>query len=88
MPEALDRRLGLYWRELGAGSLNRLLLLHSVMSSSLRVSPPRGPSCHPASGRTLTRGRTLREPPNWAPEPAVLGQPRQWLGFGEVSGRP
>ncbi|EFB24034.1 hypothetical protein PANDA_020527, partial [Ailuropoda melanoleuca] len=47
VPEALDRRLGLYWRELGAGSLNRLLLLHSVMSSSLRVSPPRGPSRHP-----------------------------------------
>ncbi|XP_045669310.1 kinesin-like protein KIF19 [Ursus americanus] len=46
VPEALDRRLGLYWRELGAGSLNRLLLLHSVMSSSLRdgsvlnISPP------------------------------------------------
>ncbi|XP_032447480.1 kinesin-like protein KIF19 [Lynx canadensis] len=36
VPESLDERYGLILRELGAGSLNRLLLLHSVMSSSLR----------------------------------------------------
>lgn len=39
MPASLDQRYHLLLRELGAGSLNRLLLLHSVMSSSLRVSP-------------------------------------------------
>ncbi|XP_044904008.1 kinesin-like protein KIF19 isoform X2 [Felis catus] len=36
VPESLDERYCLILRELGAGSLNRLLLLHSVMSSSLR----------------------------------------------------
>ncbi|XP_049495089.1 kinesin-like protein KIF19 [Panthera uncia] len=36
VPKSLDERYGLILRELGAGSLNRLLLLHSVMSSSLR----------------------------------------------------
>ncbi|XP_004394262.1 PREDICTED: kinesin-like protein KIF19 [Odobenus rosmarus divergens] len=46
VPEALDRRFRRYSRELGEGSLNRLLLLHSVMSSSLQdgsvlnLSPP------------------------------------------------
>ncbi|CAD7683844.1 unnamed protein product [Nyctereutes procyonoides] len=46
VPESLARRRCLYSRELGAGSLNRLLLLHAVMSSSLRdgsvlnTSPP------------------------------------------------
>ncbi|XP_027947691.1 kinesin-like protein KIF19 [Eumetopias jubatus] len=46
VPEALDRRFRRYTRELGEGSLNRLLLLHSVMSSSLQdgsvldLSPP------------------------------------------------
>ncbi|XP_072609399.1 kinesin-like protein KIF19 isoform X1 [Vulpes vulpes] len=46
VPESLARRRCLYSRELGAGSLNRLLLLHTVMSSSLRdgsvlnTSPP------------------------------------------------
>ncbi|XP_004688116.1 PREDICTED: kinesin-like protein KIF19 [Condylura cristata] len=46
VPEALDKRYRLYCRELGEGTLNRLLLLHSVMSSSLRdgsvlnISPP------------------------------------------------
>ncbi|KAF0882898.1 KIF19 protein, partial [Crocuta crocuta] len=39
VPASLDQRYHLLLRELGAGSLNRLLLLHSVMSSSLRVSP-------------------------------------------------
>ncbi|XP_004776428.1 kinesin-like protein KIF19 [Mustela putorius furo] len=36
VPEALDQRFRLYSRELGAGSLNHLLLLHSVLSSSLQ----------------------------------------------------
>ncbi|XP_055984300.1 kinesin-like protein KIF19 [Sorex fumeus] len=36
VPEDLQQRFRLYSRELGEGSLNRLLLLHSVMSSSLR----------------------------------------------------
>ncbi|XP_012494364.1 PREDICTED: kinesin-like protein KIF19 [Propithecus coquereli] len=46
VPEALDKRYCLYARELGEGTLNRLLLLHSLMSSSLRdgsilnTSPP------------------------------------------------
>ncbi|XP_032728213.1 kinesin-like protein KIF19 [Lontra canadensis] len=46
VPEALDRRFRLYLRELGVGSLNHLMLLHSVLSSSLRdgsalnISPP------------------------------------------------
>ncbi|KAM8952137.1 kinesin-like protein KIF19 [Lycaon pictus] len=46
VPESLARRRCLFSRELGAGSLNRLLLLHAVMSSSLRdgsvlnTSPP------------------------------------------------
>lgn len=72
VPESLARRRCLYSRELGAGSLNRLLLLHAVMSSSLRVSPvdcgtARGPSGipHPALSQ--------------APEPAALG--------GQASGR-
>ncbi|KAI5935818.1 kinesin-like protein KIF19 isoform X1 [Manis javanica] len=36
VPEALDKRYHLYSRELGTGKLNRLLVLHSAMSSSLR----------------------------------------------------
>ncbi|XP_055266403.1 kinesin-like protein KIF19 isoform X2 [Moschus berezovskii] len=46
VPEALEQRFRLYSRELGAGTLNRLLLLHAVMASSLRdgsvlnISPP------------------------------------------------
>ncbi|XP_047569084.1 kinesin-like protein KIF19 [Lutra lutra] len=46
VPEALDRRFRLYLRELGVGSLNHLMLLHSVLSSSLQdgsalnISPP------------------------------------------------
>nr|XP_031289190.1 kinesin-like protein KIF19 [Camelus dromedarius] len=46
VPERLEQRLRLYSRELGAGTLNRLLLLHTVMSCSLRdgsvlnTSPP------------------------------------------------
>ncbi|XP_022356112.1 kinesin-like protein KIF19 [Enhydra lutris kenyoni] len=46
VPEALDRRFCLYLRELGVGSLNHLMLLHSVLSSSLQdgsalnISPP------------------------------------------------
>lgn len=38
VPEALEQRYRLFSRELGAGTLNRLLLLHAVMASSLRVS--------------------------------------------------
>lgn len=38
VPEALEQQYRLYSRELGAGTLNRLLLLHAVMASSLRVS--------------------------------------------------
>lgn len=38
MPEALEQQYRLYSRELDAGTLNRLLLLHIVMASSLRVS--------------------------------------------------
>ncbi|XP_065775318.1 kinesin-like protein KIF19 [Muntiacus reevesi] len=46
VPEALEQRYRLFSRELGAGTLNRLLLLHAVMASSLRdgsvlnISPP------------------------------------------------
>ncbi|XP_045020264.1 kinesin-like protein KIF19 [Bubalus bubalis] len=46
VPEALEQRYRLYSRELGAGTLNRLLLLQAVMASSLRdgsvlnISPP------------------------------------------------
>ncbi|XP_077614975.1 kinesin-like protein KIF19 [Crocuta crocuta] len=40
VPASLDQRYHLLLRELGAGSLNRLLLLHSVMSSSLRACDP------------------------------------------------
>ncbi|XDB64709.1 hypothetical protein ABFV05_018325 [Capra hircus] len=46
VPEALEQQYGLYSRELDAGTLNRLLLLHTVMASSLRdgsvlnISPP------------------------------------------------
>ncbi|KAJ1067862.1 hypothetical protein K5549_016516, partial [Capra hircus] len=36
VPEALEQQYGLYSRELDAGTLNRLLLLHTVMASSLR----------------------------------------------------
>ncbi|XP_019492965.1 PREDICTED: kinesin-like protein KIF19 [Hipposideros armiger] len=36
VPAPLDEPYGLYSRELGEGSLNRLLLLHSVMASSLQ----------------------------------------------------
>ena len=38
VPEALEQLYRLYSRELGGGTLNRLLLLHAVMASSLRVS--------------------------------------------------
>lgn len=38
VPEALEQQYRLYSRELDAGTLNRLLLLHTVMASSLRVS--------------------------------------------------
>ena len=37
VPEALEQLYRLYSRELGGGTLNRLLL-HAVMASSLRVS--------------------------------------------------
>ncbi|XDA89431.1 hypothetical protein R6Z07F_019058 [Ovis aries] len=46
VPEALEQQYRLYSRELDAGTLNRLLLLHIVMASSLRdgsvlnISPP------------------------------------------------
>ncbi|XP_068823553.1 kinesin-like protein KIF19 [Capricornis sumatraensis] len=46
VPEALEQHYRLYSRELDAGTLNCLLLLHSVMASSLRdgsvlnISPP------------------------------------------------
>ncbi|KAJ8792716.1 hypothetical protein J1605_019536 [Eschrichtius robustus] len=46
VPEALEQRYGLHSRELGADTLNRLLRLHSVMSSALpdgsvlHISPP------------------------------------------------
>ncbi|XP_014439423.2 kinesin-like protein KIF19 [Tupaia chinensis] len=46
VPESLNKRFQLYSQELGEGTLNRLLLLHSVMASSLRdgsvlnISPP------------------------------------------------
>ncbi|KAI4532043.1 hypothetical protein MG293_018557 [Ovis ammon polii] len=46
VPEALEQQYRLYSRELAAGTLNRLLLLHTVMASSLRdgsvlnISPP------------------------------------------------
>ncbi|DAA15164.1 TPA: kinesin family member 18A-like [Bos taurus] len=46
VPEALEQLYRLYSRELGGGTLNRLLLLHAVMASSLRdgsvlnISPP------------------------------------------------
>ncbi|XP_058537021.1 kinesin-like protein KIF19 [Ochotona princeps] len=48
VPEHLDRRYCLFSQELGEGALDRLLLLHSEMASSLRdgsvvgVSPPLG----------------------------------------------
>nr|XP_035962193.1 kinesin-like protein KIF19 [Halichoerus grypus] len=62
VPEALDRRFLQYSRELGEGSLNRLLLLHSVTSSSLQdgsvlnISPP-------AAGRGRPRPARLQEGP-------------------------
>lgn len=37
MPEALEQRYQVYSRELGEGTLDRLLVLHSLMTSSLRV---------------------------------------------------
>lgn len=40
VPEPLEQRYRLFSRALGEGTLNRLLLLHAVMSSSLRVSLP------------------------------------------------
>ncbi|XP_040122735.1 kinesin-like protein KIF19 [Oryx dammah] len=46
VPEALEQQYRLYSRELDAGTLNRLLLLHTMMASSLRdgsvlnISPP------------------------------------------------
>ena len=47
-PEPLAQRYRLYSRELGEGALPRLLLLHSVLASSLRVSPTRHPGLSPA----------------------------------------
>lgn len=51
VPAPLDEPYGLHSWELGEGSLNRLLLLHSAMASSLRVSPlglPPGLSASPS----------------------------------------
>uniref|UniRef100_A0A286XRZ3 Kinesin-like protein n=1 Tax=Cavia porcellus TaxID=10141 RepID=A0A286XRZ3_CAVPO len=46
VPEALERQYRLYFRELGEGTLDRLLLLHSRMASSLQVSlTPCTPVC-------------------------------------------
>ena len=88
MPKSLDERYGLILRELGAGSLNRLLLLHSVMSSSLRVSAPGGsgqcslspPVCpSPVRGLTLRWEEDAREPPPPPPRTRCWGQ-RRWAG--------
>ncbi|XP_004629753.3 kinesin-like protein KIF19 [Octodon degus] len=44
VPEALERQYQLYFRELGEGTLDRLLLLHSGMASSLQTTVmPWGP---------------------------------------------
>lgn len=55
MPVALDERYGLYARELGGGSLGRLLLLHSASTaaSSLPVSLGAGGSAWVSSGRRV-----------------------------------
>ena len=46
VPEPLEQRYRLFSRALGEGTLNRLLLLlHAVMSSSLRVSLPGALPC-------------------------------------------
>lgn len=77
VPEALDKRYHLYSRELGTGKLNRLLVLHSAMSSSLRVSVPWGSgqghrcpllpsSGPPALGIGLEIERRNRNPTNQA----------------------
>lgn len=87
MPEALDQRFRLYSRELGAGSLNHLLLLHSVLSSSLQVSPSRVlPPPAPQGNQPSHGGRKLSL--HQEPAQTALGQLSSWPGFGEVLGVP
>lgn len=59
VPAPLDACYGLYSRELGGGSLNRLLLLHSAVASSLQVSAARGgkPERAPGTGTPPRRPR-------------------------------
>ncbi|XP_058426523.1 kinesin-like protein KIF19 [Diceros bicornis minor] len=71
VPEPLAQRYRLYSRELGEGALNRLLLLHSVMSSSLRdgsvlsISPPPEESSRdqPDDRKDLPWGAQFELPP-------------------------
>ncbi|XP_039735580.1 kinesin-like protein KIF19 isoform X3 [Pteropus medius] len=71
VPAPLDECYGLYSRELGGGSLNRLLLLHSVVASSLQdgcvvniCPPPEDPSRdQPDDRKGLPWGAHFQLPP-------------------------
>uniref|UniRef100_A0A8D2C4X5 Kinesin-like protein n=1 Tax=Sus scrofa TaxID=9823 RepID=A0A8D2C4X5_PIG len=72
VPEPLEQRYRLFSRALGEGTLNRLLLLHAVMSSSLRDGsvlntsppPPEEPSRAPPDDRKdLPWGAQFELPP-------------------------
>ncbi|XP_021109856.1 kinesin-like protein KIF19 [Heterocephalus glaber] len=50
VPEALERQYQLYFRELEEGTLDRLLLLHCGLASSLQVNPTRCDHQYPNMG--------------------------------------
>ncbi|XP_060030098.1 kinesin-like protein KIF19 [Erinaceus europaeus] len=71
VPEALEQRYQVYSRELGEGTLDRLLVLHSLMTSSLRDRSGLGMSPSPeepsrelqADRKDLPWGARLQLPP-------------------------
>lgn len=77
VPAPLDKLYGLYCRELGEGSLNRLLLLQSVVAGNRQVRPPRLSMSPPAQPGPLAcvRGPGGTHPPMKG-APVLLAEPR------------
>lgn len=78
VPEPLDKQYRLCSQELAEGALDRLLLLHSVMASSLRVSllPPPGCGQLPSILLSLlgpVKPKTWGHPQPSCPEPGCRG---------------
>ncbi|KAM6156428.1 kinesin-like protein KIF19 [Erethizon dorsatum] len=57
VPEALERQYRLYFRELGEGTLDHLLLLHSGMASSLQDASVLNTSSQPEASRAQHEDR-------------------------------